>query len=57
MWPYKVTARSKEHKEVKLFLRRIIDEESALYMMYPPQKPVVVTRDFLEKILRTGSID
>ena len=57
MWPYKVTARSKEYKEVKLYFRRVIDEDSALYMMYPPQKAVVITRDFLQKILRTGSID
>ena len=57
MWPYKLVARSKEYKEVKLYFRRVIDEDSALYMMYPPQKAVVITRDFLQKILRTGSID
>jgi len=57
VWPYKLVARSKEYKEVKLYFRRAIDEDSALYMMYPPQKAVVITRDFLQKILRTGSID
>ena len=56
-WPYKITARSKRYKQVTLYFRRAIDRDSAIYVMYPPMVPVVVTRDFLAKIERTGSID